>query len=191
MKRIPVFMIFSILILCFIFLSCFPNKAQAQVQAQLPEETISLLRSARIQPLSQPEDPHNFSLQTLDGAISTLSAYKGKVVILNFWATWCPPCRVEMPSMETLYQRYKNRGLEMLAVNLQENPDAVRSFIQEHGYTFPIPLDRNGAVGSRYGISAIPTSLIIDKEGKIIGRVVGSIYWDTPQVFDVFEALLR
>jgi len=93
--------------------------------------------------------------------------------------------------METLYQRYKEKGLEMLAVNLSESEGQVRQFMNSHGYTFPVMMDGNGRIGGLYGIRSIPTTLIIDREGKIIARVVGSIYWDTPQVFAAFEALLN
>ncbi|MCL2804830.1 MAG: TlpA family protein disulfide reductase [Treponema sp.] len=161
------------------------------VGAQVSPETANLLRGARIQVLPQRQLPQDFTLQNLNGENVTLSSYKGKVVLLNFWATWCPPCRDEMPSMETLYKRYKNQGLELLAVNLRENPAAVRQFIQRGGYTFPIPLDTNGRVSGNYGVEAIPTTYVIDREGMIIGRIVGAIHWDTPQVFAAFDALLK
>jgi len=179
--------VFVILILCISFLTCMPK----QVSAQASDELANLLRNARIQVNNQRTDPIDFSLSLLDGENTTLSSYNGQVVVLNFWATWCPPCRDEMPSMETLYQRYKNQGLEMLAVNLRENKNTVQQFIQRYNYTFPIPLDLDGRVGSRYGITSIPTTYIIDKEGKIIGRIIGSIHWDTPQVFALFDALLK
>ena len=161
------------------------------INAQVSQEAERLLRNARIQVFDQKTDPRDFTLQLLSGTNATLSSYRGKVVILNFWATWCPPCRAEMPSMETLYQRYKDQGLEMLAVNLGENTSTVQQFIQRNGYTFPVLLDRERKSGSLYGIEAIPTTFILDRQGKIIGRIVGSIHWDTPQVFAAFEALLN
>lgn len=163
----------------------------AQADTQVSNNMDHLFRDARIQALNQQIEPRDFTLQLLNGDNITLSSLKGKVVILNFWATWCPPCREEMPSMEKLYQQYKDQGLEMLAVNLRENRNTVQQFIQQNGYTFPVPLDLNGRVGSMYGISSIPTTFIINREGMIIGRVVGSIYWDTPQVFALFDALLQ
>jgi len=162
-----------------------------QLNAQVLSETERLFRDARIQVVNPQTEPRNFTLPLLSGGEATLSSYKGKVVILNFWATWCPPCRTEMPSMETLYKRYKDQGLEMLAVNLREDIIQVRRFIQSGGYTFPIPMDNDGRISNIYGIRAIPTTYIINREGLIIGQVVGSIYWDTPQVFAAFDALLR
>ena len=161
--------------------------AKAQVSSDIEKK----FNNAGIRLLGKRQDSLNFSLPLTDGRNVTLSSYRGKVVILNFWATWCPPCRNEMPSMETLYQRFKNRGLELLAVNLGEDKAAVQQFIRNNKYTFPVLLDSVQKTGRQYGISAIPASYIIDREGKIIARVVGSISWDDPKIFTAFEALLE
>ena len=184
--------IFSFLIFCSVLLILAPQQADAQIAPDITR----LFRSARIQVVNPQATPQDFSLRLLNGGASkearaSLSSYRGKVVILNFWATWCPPCRAEMPSMETLYQRFKDQGLEILAVDIREEESVVRQFIQNNKYTFPVMLDSDGRVSSMYGIQAIPTSFILNREGKIIGRVVGSIYWDTPQAIAVFEALLN
>jgi len=161
-----------------------------QIDAQVSSETARLLRAAGIHVPNQQADASDFTLPLLNGENASLSSYRGKIVILNFWATWCPPCRAEMPSMETLYQRFKNQGLEILAVDLGEPARTVQQFIQNNRYTFPVMLDTNSRIGNLYGIQSIPTSFIIDREGKIIGRLVGAIHWDTPQVIAAFEALL-
>jgi len=173
--------------LCAVFFVFSPGHAEAQVSP----EAQRALRDANISVLSQRLDPRNFTLPLLSGGNAALSAYRGKVVILNFWATWCPPCRVEMPSMETLYQRFKNQGLEILAVDVGEDNVTVQRFVQSNGYTFPILLDRDNRVSSVYGIEAIPTTYIIDREGKIIGRIIGSIVWDAPRVITAIDALLK
>ena len=179
-------------LLILILLILIPQQISAQVSSDAERPAwMLLLRAARIQVLDQQIEPRDFTLPLLSGENASLSSYKGKVVILNFWATWCPPCRAEMPSMETLYQRFKNQGLEILAVDLGESARTVRQFIQDHNYTFPVMLDSNSRIGSLYGIQSIPTSFIIDREGKIIGRVVGAIHWDTPQAIAAFEALLN
>lgn len=179
--------VISTIVIAAAFLFILPQHASAQVSA----ETSRLLRSAKIQVLNKPADAAEFTLPLLSEENAALSSHKGSVVILNFWATWCPPCRAEMPSMETFYQRYKDRGLEMLAVNLGETAAAVRPFIQKGGYTFPVMLDLERKIGGLYGIEAIPTTYIINREGKMIGRVVGSIHWDTQQIFAAFDALLK
>ena len=178
------YLLFTSLIFCAVFLP-------QQIEAQVSPEAARLLRNARITVYDQQTNARDFTLPLLNGENVSLSSYKGKVVLLNFWATWCPPCRDEMPSMETLYQRFKDEGLEMLAVNLRENSSTVQQFIQSNKYTFPVMLDSAGRIGGIYGVRAIPTTYIIDREGKIAGQLVGSIHWDTPQVIAAFDALLK
>jgi thiol-disulfide isomerase/thioredoxin len=132
----------------------------------------------------------DFTLPLTDGTTLNTETLRGKVVFLNFWATWCGPCRAEMPSMETLYGRFKDRGLEILAVNLQESPRQVSAFMEQWGLTFPAALDSRGSVGGSFGIMAIPTTYIINREGRIIARVMGSLNWDNPKLFAAFETLL-
>jgi len=162
-----------------------------QIEAQVSSEAALALRNANIQVSGQRTDPRDFSLALLGGGNASLSSYKGKVVILNFWATWCPPCRAEMPSMETLYQQFNAQGLEILAVDIGEDALMVRQFVKSNGYNFPILLDSDSKISSIYGIEAIPTTYIIDREGKIIGSVIGSIKWDNPKVIAAFTALLK
>jgi thiol-disulfide isomerase/thioredoxin len=156
----------------------------------IPQAIRKSLSRAGIQTLRQKEAPVDFTLPFLDGAEKTLSAYKGKVVFLNFWATWCPPCRGEMPSMENLYQRFRDDGLELLGVDIQEAPGEVQEFMEEFGLSFPAALDRNGRISNDYGIDAIPTTFIIDREGNIILKAVGGRNWHTPALLAAFEILL-
>ncbi|MDR0688886.1 MAG: TlpA family protein disulfide reductase [Spirochaetaceae bacterium] len=133
----------------------------------------------------------DFSLPLTDGTNLDTEKLRGKVVFLNFWATWCGPCRAEMPSMEALYRRFKDQDLEILAVNVQESLRQVTAFMDQWGLTFPAALDSRGSVGSAYGVMAIPTTYIVNREGRIIARVVGSLNWDTPKLFSAFETLLN
>ncbi|MDR1411283.1 MAG: TlpA family protein disulfide reductase [Spirochaetaceae bacterium] len=126
-----------------------------------------------------------------DGRTATLGDLKGKVVFLNFWATWCPPCRAEMPSMEILYRRFHGQGLELLAVDLMENSKTVSAFLSDNNLSFPAALDSNGRVGSNYGIQAIPATFIIDRDGKIILYTAGGRNWNTPAIIAAFEELLK
>ncbi|MDR3166922.1 MAG: TlpA family protein disulfide reductase [Treponema sp.] len=132
----------------------------------------------------------DFSASLTDNSPLTLADFKGKVVFLNFWATWCGPCRAEMPSMEALYQRFKERGFEIVAVNYRENRKTVDAFTEQYNLTFPITLDPSGRINGLYGVDAFPTTYIIDREGKIVTRVVGSLNWNTPELFAAFETLL-
>ena len=120
----------------------------------------------------------NFTLTTLDGKTVTLSDYKGKKVFLNFWATWCPPCRGEMPDIEKIYQEYKDKDLVVLTVNLGEDKNTVEKFIKENKYNFSILLDTKNEASNKYGIAAIPASYFIDKEGNIATKKVGSMSYE-------------
>ncbi|MDR2700945.1 MAG: TlpA family protein disulfide reductase [Spirochaetaceae bacterium] len=188
MKKFPViFPRAVLLVLGAVLFSLIQQKASAQISP----ETEQAFREAKIRIPKQQMVPADFSLPLLNGGSAALSAYKGKVVVLNFWATWCQPCRDEMPSMETFYKRFKSRGLEILAVDGGEDAATVLQFIRNNGYTFPVLLDRDNKVNSLYGIRAIPTTFILDREGKIIGQIMGSARWDNPKMTAAFEALLK
>jgi len=174
-----------------VFFFCMIFLVPRYLEAQVSPEAEKAFREAKIRILKERKEPINFNLPLLNGGNVSLSSYKGKVVILNFWATWCPPCRAEMPSMEILYQRLKSRGLEILAVDIGEGEDAVRQFIKNNRYTFPVLLDKDTRIGTQYGVSAIPTTFILDRQGKIISMIVGSIEWNNPKVITAFEALLK
>ncbi len=128
-----------------------------------------------------PEQPRtgytapDFSLDTLDGERITLSTLRGQAVIVNFWATWCPPCRDEMPAFENVYRDLQDEGLLMLAVNTtdQDSEADVRAFVAEYGLTFPIALDRRGEASRRYRITGMPTTFFIGRDGVIRSVIVG------------------
>ncbi|GEN89174.1 peroxiredoxin family protein [Oceanobacillus sojae] len=120
----------------------------------------------------------DFELQTLNGETVKLSDYRGEKVMINFWATWCPPCRAEMPDMEEFYQ---DKDIVILAVNLTEtenNLQQVEDFINEHGLTFPILLDEEIEVAEQYMIQPIPTSYMINSNGVVSFKAFGSLNYD-------------
>jgi len=117
----------------------------------------------------------DFALKELNGQTVRLSDQKGKVVFLNFWATWCPPCREEMPSIQRLHQRLGNTDFIILAVSLDQGD--IRSFVKKGNYSFKILLDPKGEIGRKYGVTGIPTTYIIDKNGAIRQKAVGSRDW--------------
>ncbi|WP_026583184.1 redoxin domain-containing protein [Bacillus sp. J33] len=118
----------------------------------------------------------DFELTTLSGDSVKLSDYRGKTVILNFWATWCPPCKAEMPHMQNFYENNKEKGIEILAVNLTDidkGKSQIENFVKEYGLTFEIPLDEEGSIGMQYQAFSIPTSYIIDSNGVITKKIMG------------------
>jgi cytochrome c-type biogenesis protein len=180
------------------------SRLMAKWQAPTPEKplvtelavydtdaVIKAFEGTGIQVLPKGIDPIDFTLPLPDGTKITLSHYKGKVVFLNFWATWCGPCRSEMPSMEAVYQKFKNRGFEILALNLGESKGEVSAFMKEYKLNFPAVLDEKSVTGSKYNVRAIPTTYIINRQGQIIVRLVGSINWNTPTIIAAIEAVLQ
>jgi thiol-disulfide isomerase/thioredoxin len=160
----------------------------------LPEVSPEITRAfgdAGIPVLSRAIPIEDFSAELAAGGRIKLTDLAGKVVFLNFWATWCGPCRMEMPSMEALYQELKDEGLEILAVDVQEGKKDVTDFIASYKLTFPAVLDPAGNIAAIYGIEAFPTTYIIDRNGNIITRVVGAVNWTTPELVNAFRTLLR
>lgn len=134
----------------------------------------------------------DFALPDLQGNIRRLSDFQGRVVLLNFWATWCPPCRAEMPSMETLYQTYHDQGFEILAVSSDVQGAAiVQPFMQGYALSFPALLDTTGRVNSRYGVRSIPTSYVLDRRGRVVSRELGARNWANAEARALIASLLN
>lgn len=117
----------------------------------------------------------DFTLPTLEGNEVTLSDLRGQPVLINFWATWCPPCRFEMPAMQRVYERYKDKGLVILAVNYREDKERIRPFVEELGITFIILLDLDGVVANQYRVLGLPTTYFVDRNGKVTNVRVGAM----------------
>lgn len=162
------------------FLVLFAGAIWIGISATLPGGASSKLIPAPQKGFLAPD----FSLETLDGKTVTLSELRGKPILLNLWASWCGPCRLEMPAMEVVYQDYKDEGFIILALNVtsQDSVSAARNFVLELGLTFPILLDYTGSVSQLYQLRAFPTSFFIDRDGIIQEVVLGG---------PMSEALLR
>lgn len=129
------------------------------------------------------------ALSALDGAQHRLAAYRGRVVVINFWATWCPPCRREMPSMERASRLLCAQGAILLAVNVGETPQTVSEFLTRVPVSFPVLLDESGGVMSDWAIPGLPTTFVIDPDGRIVYRAVGGRRWDAPELIEAILAL--
>ncbi|MFC6038031.1 redoxin domain-containing protein [Paenisporosarcina macmurdoensis] len=137
---------------------------------------VDLLETTAEEGLTQGDMAPDFTLTTVDGKKVQLSELKGKKVIVNFWATWCPPCKAEMPHMQNYYDEFsQDENVEILAVNLTsgDKVESVQNFVKDYGLTFPIPMDEEGMVGQTYEAITIPTSYMIDSNGRIQNKVVG------------------
>jgi len=144
-----------------------------------------------IQPIRNKTKTPYCCLEGLNGEKVQLNALKGKVIFLNFWASWCGPCKEEMPSIEALYQHYKERDFIFLTISIDYGgPEPVRTFIEKHRYRFPVLLDPTGKTLDLFEITKIPATLIIDKKGRMIGRVIGPRNWNSPEVFLLIDQML-
>jgi peroxiredoxin len=132
----------------------------------------------------------DFVLPDLQGQAVRLSDHRGKIVFLNLWATWCPPCREEMPSMQRLYQQMSGRDFVMLAVSEDYDVAAVAAFAQQMRLSFPILLDTKGELPPRYGVTGYPETFIIDRNGNVIEHIIGPENWDSPNAINHFHNLL-
>jgi peroxiredoxin len=153
--------------------------------------TEQALNPGIIKPRVRVEAPA-FTLEDLDGNELKLSDIKDKVVLLNFWATWCAPCVKEMDDMERLWQKLGKKGFMIIAVSEDRgSPKAVRRFTKAHSITFPVLLDPDGTARRAYEVTGLPTSYIIERDGRISGKIIGERDWDGVWAIEYFENLLK
>lgn len=155
------------------------------------DEPIDLL-ATEVQGLDQGATPPDFELKTLDGDVVKLSDLKGKKVLLNFWASWCGPCKAEMPHMQKYYETHRDdTDFEMIAVNLttseRRGHEGIEEFVDAYGLTFPIPLDEDGKVGEAYNAISIPTTYMLGTDGTVGQKIVGPM--DEEMMADLIDNL--
>lgn len=130
----------------------------------------------------------DFTLPTIDGGTLRLADYKGKLVFLNIWATWCAPCREEMPSMQRLAEKLAGGAFEMITISIDEKPEEVEKFIKELGLTFPVGMDPKQTVAAEYKITGVPETYIISPEGVVTHHLIGPGDWDSPSIVAAFSS---
>jgi len=148
-----------------------------------------LMADIGVSPHPFSNDPLEAKLLSTAGRSVGLDDFRGKIVFLNFWTTWCPTCITEMPSMEKLHQKLLGKNFAMVTVNIQESASQVKNFFEKYKLTFTALLDTTGEVSTDFGIRAIPTTFILDKSGQIIGRIAGPREWDSRTSVAMFENL--
>ncbi len=132
----------------------------------------------------------DFVLSDTTGKSWSLSGLKGKVIFLNFWATWCPPCREEMPSMEELRKKMESEQFQMLAVLYDDDPGEAAAFVNGYGYKFPVLIDPDGKMAKTFGLTGIPETFIINTEGVVVERFIGPRKWNTKKTDDMLKGYL-
>jgi peroxiredoxin len=152
----------------------------------------SALESLKMSSIREGIQAPDFTFPGLDGENISLSDYTGKVVLVNIWATWCPPCVEEMPSMQKLYNEFNGKNFEILAVSIDaDGVDAVAPFMKTHKLSFPALMDPKGTIKSMYRVTGVPESFIIDKQGILVGKIIGPRDWATQEVFGFFQDLIQ
>jgi peroxiredoxin len=140
---------------------------------------------------SRQKQAEDFTLAMADGTSFRLSDHRGHVVLVNFWATWCPPCREEMPALERLYRQHKDRGLVLVAVSIDADPKLVPPYVRASKLTFPVALDPKAEVANKYGVRALPSSFVVDRQGAMAALALGPRVWDNEASHSLVEALSR
>lgn len=165
---------------------CVFGSASAVHAADLPPLSRSLAKQA-------PKPAPALKLKDLDGAAHDLAQLKGRVVLINFWATWCPPCRREMPSMERLSQALQGEAFSVLAVDVGEDADAIDAFTGQLDTppTFPVVLDTRGRAMQAWNVAGLPTTFLVDKQGRIVASAIGGREFDHPELIRAIRELLR
>lgn len=143
-----------------------------------------------LEPMKDQAPTPDFTLHTPEGKKLSLKDFRGKIVFLNFWASWCVPCREEMPAMERLYQEFKNREFVVLAVNVKDKRKDALAFIKELKLTYPVVFDPEGQIGLLYGAWGLPTTYLIGPQGEGLARAWGPAEWYSPGARGLIKALL-
>lgn len=168
------------------------NVQQSDVpHADEPHAHDAAAEDVTLQFFRDPKPMPSFTVTTLDGRKISSDSLRGKVVLVNFWATWCPPCREEMPAMERLWQHHKDQGFVIVAVSLDADPAVVKPFVDQHKLTFPVALDPKMDLGNAYGVRALPSSFIVDTQGYLAALALGPRPWDNDASHSLVEGLLR
>lgn len=133
----------------------------------------------------------DFAVPTPGGETFRLGNQRGKVVMVNFWATWCPPCLEEMPAMERLYRRHKDAGFTLVAISVDADPKKVTPFVSKHKLTMPIGVDPKMDLANTYGVRALPSSFVVGRDGNLAALAIGPRAWDNDAAHSLVEGMLR
>ena len=130
-----------------------------------------------------------FKLKDLEGQLRNIDEWNGKVLLINFWATWCPPCRRELPAMNRAWKKLKDEGIVMLAVDVGEDEDTIFTFMADYPIDFTVLLDSSGEISASWPVVGLPTTFVLDKEGRLVYRAIGGREWDDEHLLEKVRAL--
>lgn len=168
------------------------NAAKVVVLAAVIAGALFFARSQRApQPLAVGDRAPDFSLPTLASGTFALRDYRQRVVVLNFWATWCPPCIEETPSLVKFSAQMQLLGVQVVGVSVDRDEAALKKFVSDYRLTFPIARDPDQAVASRYGTSKFPETYILDRDGRVAEKLIGAADWQDPRIIRFVESLVR
>jgi len=167
------------------------SQVTAQAPTTAPQPLTPLLKALDLRGYPSPTVPPKFAGSTFDAHEVSLAKLQGQVVIVNFWASWCAECRPEMPVLERLHRERAGRGLVVIGINVREGMPTVRRYARELDLTFPLVLDTTGAINSLYGVVGLPTTFVIDRDGRAVALAVGPREWESAPARALFDALLR
>jgi thiol-disulfide isomerase/thioredoxin len=165
--------------------------AQGSLANAGEERLAPLVRALELRAYPSVTVPPNFSGNTVDARDVSLAKLRGKVLIVNFWASWCAECRPEMPVLERLHREHAARGLAVIGVNAREDTGTVRRYARALDLTFPLVLDPRGAINTLYGVVGLPTTFLIGRDGRAVAFGVGPREWGSPSALTLIERLLN
>ncbi len=182
-------------LILFVFISTSGCGDKSATNESSGNESNNKVSTASIPPALSKVSPSFIAPDTelvdMDGKKHKMSDYRGKPVIVNFWATWCPPCRAELPSMNRAWAKVKDEGIQMLAVNMGESEDTIFPFTGEYPIDFTILLDSNGSYALEWKVQGLPTTYVVDAEGNVVYQAVGGREWDDDSILDMVRGLKK
>lgn len=191
MNRFLVFCIIPLVFLVTIIAGCNKDSSLELDKYRSKEDVSRFLKEQYFEVPAELTSIKDFEYSLPNGKKERFSTNQGKLILLNFWATWCYPCKKEMPDMQTLMNEMKGEHFRILAVNYGEDADKVRRFINKYHYKFDIVMDKDVAFGAKLNIKGLPTTLIIDKNGQVLGKLIGPANWSKKAFLEFFKALSR
>ena len=160
-------------------------------EAPLSTDEKKVLKKLRITPATQWIEAHDFAGKMMDAKSVNLQDYRGRFVLLNFWATWCSPCLKEMPDLENAYNEMGQEKLVVLAVGMGESVEKIKAFFNKYGFTFPLLADNRMKITKLYGVKNIPVTYLIDPDGVVLGRALGVRDWASPDLLAFIDSRLK